>query len=121
MVGGSTITQQLAKNLLLSGERHLARKAQELILAFLLETFLSKPRILEIYLNSVEWGDGVFGAEAAARRYFGVSAAQLNAEQAARLAVMLPAPKMFERRPNSAYMNRRTATILARMPNAVLP
>ena len=121
VVGGSTITQQLAKNLLLSGERHLARKAQELILAFLLETFLSKPRILEIYLNSVEWGDGVFGAEAAARRYFGVSAAQLNAEQAARLAVMLPAPKMFERRPNSAYMNRRTATILARMPNAVLP
>lgn len=121
VVGGSTITQQLAKNLLLSGERQLARKAQELLLAFLLESFLSKSRILEIYLNSVEWGDGVFGAEAAARRYFGVSAAQLSAEQAARLAVMLPAPKMFERRPHSAYMNRRTAVILARMPNAVLP
>lgn len=121
VVGGSTITQQLAKNLLLSGERLLPRKAQEMVLSYLLEACLSKQRILEIYLNSVEWGDGVFGAEAAAQRYFGVSAAQLTPEQAARLAVMLPAPKTFERRPNSAYMNRRTATILARMPNAVLP
>lgn len=121
VVGGSTITQQLAKNLLLSGERYMARKAQEMVLSYLLEAFLSKQRILEIYLNSVEWGDGVFGAEAAAQRYFGVSAAQLSAEQAARLAVMLPAPKTFERRPNSTYMNRRTAVILARMPNAVLP
>lgn len=121
VVGGSTITQQLAKNLLLSGERYLPRKAQEMALAFLLEAFLSKQRILEIYLNSVEWGDGVFGAEAAARRYFGVSAAQLTAEQAARLAVMLPAPKTFERRPHSTYLNRRAATILARMPHAVLP
>ncbi len=121
VVGGSTITQQLAKNLLLSGERLLPRKAQEMMLSYLLEAFLSKQRILEIYLNSVEWGDGVFGAEAAAQRYFGVSAAQLSAAQAARLAVMLPAPKTFERRPNSTYMNRRTETILARMPNAVLP
>ena len=121
VVGGSTITQQLAKNLLLSGERHLPRKAQEMLLSYLLEACLSKQRILEIYLNSVEWGDGVFGAEAAAQRYFGVSAAQLSAEQAARLAVMLPAPKTFERRPQSTYMNRRTATILSRMPNAVLP
>jgi len=121
VVGGSTITQQLAKNLLLSGERHLARKGQELVLAFLLEAFLSKERILEIYLNSVEWGDGVFGAEAAAQRYFGVSAKALSAEQAARLAVMLPAPKFFERRPTSPYLNRRTATILARMGAAQLP
>lgn len=121
VVGGSTITQQLAKNLLLSGERHLARKAQELVLAFMLEAFLSKERILEIYLNSVEWGDGVFGAEAAAQRYFGVSAQALTAPQAARLAVMLPAPKFFERRPQSAYLNRRTATILARMNAAQLP
>ncbi|MBY0464602.1 MAG: monofunctional biosynthetic peptidoglycan transglycosylase [Burkholderiales bacterium] len=121
VVGGSTITQQLAKNLLLSGERLLPRKAQEMVLSYLLEACLSKQRILEIYLNSVEWGDGVFGAEAAAQRYFGVSAAQLSAEQAARLAVMLPAPKTFERRPHSAYLNRRTATILSRMPNAVLP
>lgn len=121
VVGGSTITQQLAKNLFLSGERHLARKAQELVLTFMLEAFLSKERILEIYLNSVEWGDGVFGAEAAAKRYFGVSARALTAEQAARLAVMLPAPKYFERRPNSPYLNRRTATILARMNGAVVP
>ncbi len=121
VVGGSTITQQLAKNLLLSGERHLARKGQELVLAFLLEAFLSKERILEIYLNSVEWGDGVFGAEAAAQRYFGVSAKALSAEQAARLAVMLPAPKFFERRPTSPYLNRRTATILARMNAAQVP
>ena len=121
VVGGSTITQQLAKNLLLSGERQLLRKGQELVLTFLLEAFLSKQRILEIYLNSVEWGDGVFGAEAAARRYFGVSAKALSAEQAARLAVMLPAPKFFEQRPTSAYLNRRTATILARMNSAVLP
>lgn len=121
LVGGSTITQQLAKNLLLSGERHLWRKGQELVLTFWLEALLDKRRILEIYLNSVEWGDGVFGAEAAARRYFGVSARQLNAEQAARLAVMLPAPKFFEQRPGSAYLSRRTATILARMNHAVLP
>ena len=121
MAGGSTITQQLAKNLLLSGERQLGRKAQELVLAFLLEALLSKQRILEIYLNSVEWGNGVFGAEAAAQRYFGVSARQLTPAQAARLAVMLPAPKFFEKRPDSAYLNRRTATILARMNSAVLP
>jgi monofunctional biosynthetic peptidoglycan transglycosylase len=121
VVGGSTITQQLAKNLLLSGERHLVRKAQELVLTFCLEALLDKPRILEIYLNSVEWGDGVFGAEAAAQRYFGTSARQLSAAQAAKLAVMLPAPKFFEKRPDSAYLNRRTATILARMNSAVLP
>jgi monofunctional glycosyltransferase len=121
VVGGSTITQQLAKNLLLSGERHLARKGQELLLTYMLEALLSKQRILEIYLNSVEWGDGVFGAEAAAQRYFGVPARALNAEQAARLAVMLPAPKYFERRPTSPYLSRRTATILARMNAAQVP
>ena len=121
IVGGSTITQQLAKNLLLSGERSFVRKGQEFLLTLWLEAFLDKRHILELYLNSVEWGDGVFGAEAAARRYFGVSAQQLNPEQAARLAVMLPAPKMFERRPQSAYLNRRTGTILARMGSATLP
>lgn len=121
VVGGSTITQQLAKNLLLSGERSLLRKGQELVLTLWLEALLDKRRILELYLNSVEWGDGVFGAEAAARRYFGVGAQQLTPEQAARLAVMLPAPKTFERRPQSAYLNRRTGTILARMPSAQLP
>lgn len=119
--GGSTITQQLAKNLLLSGERTLLRKGQELVLTLLLEQLLSKERILEIYLNNVEWGEGVFGAEAAAQHYFRKSAAQLTPSEAARLAVMLPAPKRFEKTPNSAYLAGRTRTILGRMGNAELP
>ncbi|VWX58195.1 Biosynthetic peptidoglycan transglycosylase [Burkholderiales bacterium 8X] len=121
MRGGSTITQQLAKNLLLSGERTMLRKGQELVLATLLEIFLSKQRILEIYLNSVEWGEGVFGAEAASQHYFKKPAARLNASEAARLAVMLPSPKAFERRPGSPYLSNRTGTIVARMPSAELP
>jgi monofunctional biosynthetic peptidoglycan transglycosylase len=120
-VGGSTITQQLAKNLLLSSERTLARKAQEFVLTMMLETLLDKRRILEIYLNSVEWGEGVFGAQAAARYYFRVDAARLGPEQAARLAVMLPAPKRFEKRPGSPYVAGRAATILARMGAVELP
>ncbi len=115
VVGGSTITQQLAKNLLLSGERQLMRKGQELVLTLALEVFLDKRRILEIYLNSVEWGEGVFGAEAAAQRYFRKPARQLSAYEAARLAVMLPSPKFFETRPNSAYLAGRAGTIVARM------
>src|SRR3989344_1243589 len=119
--GGSTITQQLAKNLLLSGERTLLRKGQEFVLTLLLEQLLSKQRILEIYLNSVEWGEGVFGAEAAAQHYFRKSASRLSATEAARLAVMLPAPKRFEKTPGSAYLTGRTRTILARMGSAELP
>lgn len=115
IVGGSTITQQLAKNLFLGPERSLARKGQEFVITFMLEAVLDKRRILEIYLNHVEWGEGVFGAEAAARRYFRVGAQQLGAYQAARLAVMLPAPKRFERRPESAYVQGRASTIVARM------
>ncbi len=121
MYGGSTITQQLAKNLLLSGERTLLRKGQELVLAYALEHLLTKRRILEIYLNSVEWGEGVFGAEAAARHYFGKSAAQLGAWEAARLAVMLPRPRHFEQLPNSRYLASRTRVIQARMRAAELP
>lgn len=121
VVGGSTITQQLAKNLLLSGERSLLRKGQELVLTLALEACLSKRRILEIYLNSVEWGEGVFGAEAAARRYFGKPASQLNGWEAARLAVMLPAPKRYEQRPDSAYLTGRASTISARMGSVALP
>jgi monofunctional biosynthetic peptidoglycan transglycosylase len=119
--GGSTITQQLAKNLLLSPERSYVRKGQEFVLAFALELLLSKQRILEIYLNSVEWGEGVFGAEAAAQRYFGTSARRLSAAQAARLAVMLPAPRRYEKNPGSAYLAARTRTIMARMDSARLP
>lgn len=121
VVGGSTITQQLAKNLFLSGERSLPRKVQEAILTLTLEALLSKRRILEIYLNSVEWGEGVFGAEAAARHYFHIPAAQLQSGQAARLAVMLPAPKRFEKRTGSSYLSGRSAIIQARMPAVQLP
>ena len=121
VVGGSTITQQLAKNLFLSGERTLLRKGQELVLTLLLETLLDKRRILEIYLNSVEWGEGVFGAQAAAEHYYRKSAARLSAFEAARLAVMLPRPKYFEKLPNSGYLSSRAAVIVARMPDARLP
>lgn len=121
VVGGSTITQQLAKNLLLSGERTLLRKGQELVLSLMLELLLDKRRILEIYLNSVEWGEGVFGAEAAAQRYFNKPASRLSAYEAARLAVMLPSPKFFETRPGSGYLARRAGTIVARMGDVALP
>jgi monofunctional biosynthetic peptidoglycan transglycosylase len=121
VVGGSTISQQLAKNLLLSGERTLLRKGQELVLTVMLETLLTKQRMLEIYLNNVEWGEGLFGAQAAARHYFRVDAERLSPEQAARLAVMLPAPKRFEKRPASAYVIGRAATSQARMGDVVLP
>ncbi len=121
VVGGSTITQQLAKNLFLSGERTLLRKGQELLLTLALETLLSKQRILEIYLNSVEWGEGVFGAEAAAQHYFRKSASQLNALEAARLAVMLPRPKYFEKLPNSSYLAERAGVIANRLGSAELP
>jgi monofunctional glycosyltransferase len=121
VVGGSTISQQLAKNLFLSGERTVFRKAQEFVLTLVLEALLDKRRLLEIYLNSVEWGEGVFGAQAAARHYFRTDAARLDAYAAARLAVMLPAPKRFEKNPGSAYITGRAATIVARMGAVALP
>ena len=121
IVGGSTITQQLAKNLLLSGERTLLRKGQEIALTFALERLLSKQRILEIYLNNVEWGEGVFGAEAASQHYYRKSADRLTPYEAARLAVMLPQPKRFEKTPGSAYLAARASTIVARMRDAELP
>ena len=121
VVGGSTITQQLAKNLFLGGERSLLRKAQEFAITFMLEACLDKRRILAIYLNNVEWGEGVFGAEAAARHYFRVGAEGLGAMQAAQLAVMLPAPKRFEKRPGSAYVIGRAGTVNTRMAGVELP
>ena len=105
----------------MSGERTLLRKAQEFVLTLMLEAVLSKQRILEIYLNNVEWGQGVFGAEAAAHHYFGKPAVQLSAWEAARLAVMLPRPKFFEKLPHSEYLLNRADTIVARMGNAQLP
>jgi monofunctional biosynthetic peptidoglycan transglycosylase len=121
VVGGSTITQQLAKNLFLSGERNPVRKAQEVVITYMLEGLLGKRRILAIYLNNVEWGEGVFGAEAASRHYFRTTAAQLGPGMAARLAVMLPAPKRFEKNPGSGYVASRSATIAARMGAVELP
>lgn len=119
--GGSTITQQLAKNLLLSGERSFLRKGQELLLARTLEAFLSKQRILEIYLNNVEWGEGIFGAQAAARHYFRKNAAQLTPTEAARLAVMLPRPRYYEVNPQSRYLQSRTQAIVRLMAATPLP
>lgn len=119
--GGSTITQQLAKNLFLSGSRSYFRKIQELIITYMLEWLMDKVRIFEIYLNVVEFGKGIFGAEAAARHYYGVSAAMLGPEQAARLAVMLPNPRYYGTLKDSAYLAQRTRTILQRMGSATLP
>ena len=121
VVGGSTISQQLAKNLFLSGERNILRKAQELVITMMLEAVLGKDRILTTYLNNVEWGEGVFGAQAASQHYFRTQAQFLGAAQAARLAVMLPAPKRFEKSPASSYVLGRSATIVARMGGVDLP
>lgn len=121
VAGGSTITQQLAKNLFLTPSRSYVRKAEEAVITLMLEAILDKRRILELYLNVVEWGNGIFGAEAAARRYFGVSAAQLSAAQAARLAAMAPNPRFYERNQGAPGLNRKIGIILARMPSAELP
>ena len=121
IVGGSTITQQLAKNLFLSGERTFIRKGQEFVLTLMLEGLLSKQRILEIYLNHVEWGEGIFGAEAAAQHYFQKPASQLTPWEAGRLAVMLPRPKHYQKFPQSEYLSGRTEIILMRMGSAQLP
>jgi len=119
--GGSTITQQLAKNLFLSSSRTYIRKGQELVLAYMIEHVMAKERILELYLNVAEWGIGVFGAEAAARHYYNVSAARLSAAQAARLAAMLPNPRFYDSHRGTAYLNSRTGTLLARMRLVEIP
>ena len=121
VAGGSTITQQLAKNLFLSGSRSWLRKGEEAIITVMLEAMLDKRRIFELYLNVIEWGNGVFGAEAAAQRYFGVAAARLSPEQAARLAAMAPNPRFYERNQGAPGLARKTHIILARMPAAELP
>ncbi len=121
VAGGSTITQQLAKNLFLSPARSYWRKAEEAIITMMLESMLDKTRIFELYLNVIEWGSGVFGAEAAAQRYFGIPAAALDAEQAARLAAMAPNPRFYERNQGAPGLNRKIRIILARMPGTALP
>jgi monofunctional biosynthetic peptidoglycan transglycosylase len=121
VAGGSTISQQLAKNLFLSGERSALRKGEEALITVMIEHVMDKRRILEIYLNVIEWGEGTFGAEAAARHYYGVGANALAPEQAARLAAMVPNPRFYDRNRSTAFLARRTQTILARMPQAELP
>jgi monofunctional biosynthetic peptidoglycan transglycosylase len=121
VAGGSTISQQLAKNLFLSTKRTPWRKGEEVIITLMLEAVMDKQRIFEIYLNVIEWGNGVFGAEAAARHYFGVSAAQLSPEQAARLAAMVPNPRFYDRNRAAPGMLRKTFIILERMPDAEIP
>ncbi len=121
VAGGSTISQQLAKNLFLSSKRTPWRKAEEAVITFMLEAMLSKQRILEIYLNVIEWGDGIFGAEAAARHYYKTSAGKLSSAQAAKLAAMIPNPRFYDQHRSTKYLNRRTATIQSRMRFAELP
>lgn len=121
VAGGSTISQQLAKNLFLSSDRSWWRKAQEAVITLMIETIMTKRRILEIYLNVIEWGDAVFGAEAAARYHYGISAAGLNSTQAARLAAMVPSPRRYGPGRTTAYLQRRTDIILGRMPAARVP
>jgi len=118
VAGGSTITQQLAKNLFLTGQRAWWRKGQEAAITVMIEVIMDKRRILELYLNVIEWGDGVFGAEAAARHHFGTAAAAIGPEQAARLAAMVPSPRSYGPGQNTDYLQRRTQVLLARM-NAV--
>jgi monofunctional biosynthetic peptidoglycan transglycosylase len=119
--GGSTISQQLAKNLFLSSRRSYLRKIQELLITFMIECTWDKRRILEVYLNVVEWGDGVYGAEAGARHYYGTPAAVLDLDQAARMAAMLPAPKFFDRHRDSGYLEQRSEVIQKTLPFAQIP
>jgi len=121
VAGGSTISQQLAKNLFLSTKRTPWRKGEEVLITLMLESVMDKRRIFEIYLNVIEWGDGVFGAEAAARHYFGVRASRLSPEQAARLAAMVPNPRYYDRHRQASGMLAKTLIILDRMPDAEIP
>jgi monofunctional glycosyltransferase len=121
VAGASTISQQLAKNLFLSGNRSWLRKGQEAVITWMLETTMTKRRILELYLNYAEWGDGVFGAEAAARHHFGIPAAALTREQAAWLAAILPSPRRYVRGRTTPYVQGRVSTILARAASAQIP
>ena len=121
VAGGSTISQQLAKNLFLSARRTPWRKGQEALITVMIEHVMDKRRILELYLNVIEWGDGVFGAEAAARHYFGVGAGALGPEESARLAAMVPNPRYYDRHRSTRWLEHKTRIILARMPAAELP
>jgi monofunctional biosynthetic peptidoglycan transglycosylase len=120
--GASTITQQLAKNLYLSSERSFIRKAREAAITYFIERNLSKRRILELYLNNIEWGDGIYGAEAAARTYFGKSAANLTPQEAAFLSAIIPNPRTeFNPKLHPQRVARRQRIILRGMPYVKIP
>jgi monofunctional glycosyltransferase len=121
VAGGSTITQQLAKNLFLSPRRSMLRKAEEAVITLMIEAVWDKQRILEVYLNVIEWGNGVFGAEAAARHYYGIGADRLGPEQSARLAGIVPNPRFYDRNRHAPGLGRKTEIILSRMGDAELP
>lgn len=121
VAGGSTISQQLAKNLFLSSKKTPWRKLEEAAITVMLEKVLDKRRIFEIYLNVIEWGNGVFGAEAAARYYFHTSAARLSAGQAAKLAAMVPNPRYYDEHRNATGLMKKTRIIQRRMAFADLP
>lgn len=119
--GGSTITQQLAKNLFLWPEKSLLRKGQEAVITLMIETTWSKRRILEVYMNEIEWGTGIFGAEAASRHYFGIPASALNDYQSAMLAAMVPSPQYYDRKGETEGLLRQTDVILERMNKVAIP
>ncbi len=119
--GGSTISQQLAKNLFLSASRNPLRKVQEAVITVMIESLWSKHRILEVYLNVIEWGNGIYGAEAASRRYFKTSSASLGRDQAALLAAMIPNPRYYETHRSSRGLLKRKSIIAARMSQVTVP
>jgi monofunctional glycosyltransferase len=119
--GGSTITQQLAKNLFLWPEKSFIRKGEEALITLMIESTWSKRRILEVYMNQIEWGNGIFGAEAASRHYFGISASQLNDYQAAMLASMVPSPRYYDRKGETEGLLRQTNVVLERMHQVAIP
>jgi monofunctional glycosyltransferase len=121
VAGGSTISQQLAKNLFLSTKRTPWRKAEEAMITVMLEATMSKRRIFEIYLNVIEWGNGIFGAEAAAKYYYQTSAKNLSAAQAAKLAAMVPNPRYYDKHRQARGLIRKTGIIQARMNSAEIP
>ncbi|NOT17511.1 MAG: monofunctional biosynthetic peptidoglycan transglycosylase [Sulfuriferula sp.] len=121
VAGGSTISQQLAKNLFLSGQRTPWRKIEEAIITVMLEQMMSKHRILEIYMNVIEWGDGVFGAQAASYYYYRTKPANLSATQAAKLAAMVPNPRYYDTHRSARGLLHRAAIIQARMPLVAVP
>ena len=121
VAGGSTISQQLAKNLFLSTSRTPWRKAEETLITLMLEAIMDKQRIFDIYLNTIEWGNGVFGAEAAAQHYYMISASQLTSEQAAKLAAMVPNPRYYDKYREAKGLLRKTEIILSNMEHADIP